>query len=514
MTYAFVKTETHGDRITGFFVNRETGDLVPVKGVLLQTTSEELLATKKIDVLSTPKAKPFLLKYFSISKPYVYTEGPPSLDLLNHPPFIERDLEYAIRVHYNNRPHFDFAVGDRADPFCVDFVVAGATKAMVQAKTPYFPINRKVPLFFQPAHPISFLTSDSGDIPAEAGPSKAGHWEVVQRGKAKVTRHEDHFNIRLIDIGIKLSIFKGGRGPSNWLVQAETLGEEEKPVTKTPAIKPKTTIPQKIVPLDSRWGKVKCKVWDKAARWAYYTNPFISKQIISFIKWFNGTRIDTWLISEHEFDRNINKPKELDGITYAKKAIFRSIASVESILALEEPIAKLQEINSGISDIMTRVPKNPKVYMLDIDVNVPKLDAVWATQLIENLMLDKYYPWTVFSGKTGYHVFYQPKENIEFNIVKARSMVESLVEDLNLRMASTAFRKPPKFVAGVQHPPEGYISIDWSQGSSSNKVVVVPFSLRWDSCFASVPINFKKLNFDPDVHADPDYVLAHPDQYV
>jgi hypothetical protein len=60
MTFAFVKTGKQGETITGFFIEVETGRVVPVKGTVLQTTTKALLNTKKIKILRSEEARPYL----------------------------------------------------------------------------------------------------------------------------------------------------------------------------------------------------------------------------------------------------------------------------------------------------------------------------------------------------------------------------------------------------------------------------------------------------------------------
>jgi hypothetical protein len=69
MIYAFVKTGKQGETITGFFVDLQTGQAVPIKGKLLQTTSKELLAIKMIKVLPREASRPYLEAQGIISKP-------------------------------------------------------------------------------------------------------------------------------------------------------------------------------------------------------------------------------------------------------------------------------------------------------------------------------------------------------------------------------------------------------------------------------------------------------------
>ena len=381
------------------------------------------------------------------------------------------------------------------------------------------------PVFFGPAHPIKFLTGFEGDI-TEGTAHQIGHWKIIQRGPAKLTvQTKSHFNLHLIDLDIKLTFIytpgSGGR-PANWLVRTESLTEaaETPKVTKkkTTEAKPKAATKDKIVPLGSRWGETICKVWDKEARWAYYTDPFIAKKIIEFMKWFGGKRVDTWFISTTKLQTNIKalnagKPKTIDGVQYIKSAFYTTVlADITPLLKLQPAIImnRLRESNngrgSGMADFITRVPKEPKILTIDVDVNVPKELAFNAAKKIHDYMERlRYSPWMVFSGKTGYHVFYQPPFS---GMEEARAFVGEMVYILN------GMPSEVEFMAGVQHPGPGIVSIDWSQGSSANKTVVTPFSLRWDSCFASVPVNFSKIpNFDPDVHADPDFVLSHKDLF-
>lgn len=278
---------------------------------------------------------------------------------------------------------------------------------------------------------------------------------------------------------------------------------------------------EKIVPIGSRWGEVICTVWDKEKRWEYYKNPYIEDKIKAFIKLFGGQRVDTWLISKTKLETNLRalnagKPKTIDGVPYIKSAFYTTVVSdVTPWLDLPpgEFMQNLHDANngrgSGTSDIILRVPKNPRIWMLDIDVNVPNKIAINGIKSIKAYMnFRKMNPEIVFSGKTGYHVFYQSPFSL---LTEANAFVEKMVKDLNQQKW---LRDQVEFIAGIQHPDPGAISIDWSQGSSANKTVVVPFSLRWDSCYASVPVNFDKFpNFDPEKHAMPEYVISHQKQF-
>jgi hypothetical protein len=86
MLFTFVQTNKKGKILTGFFVDQTTGRPVPIKGVLLQTTSAELLATKGILVISGQDAEP----YIAAITPSVKTPGQtviekPSLAIITYP---------------------------------------------------------------------------------------------------------------------------------------------------------------------------------------------------------------------------------------------------------------------------------------------------------------------------------------------------------------------------------------------------------------------------------------------
>jgi DNA primase len=207
----------------------------------------------------------------------------------------------------------------------------------------------------------------------------------------------------------------------------------------------------------------------------------------------------------------LKTPKEKDGVKYAKVARFKVVGDLKIIPG--NPVGKMkyidENITSGMSDVLLRIPKNPAVMMLDVDVNVPKdkaRDGVkWITGCMRGYGLDaKAY----FTGKTGYHIHYH--DGIK-SVDDARKFVETMVENLNRHAKIGGV----EFVAGTTHPGPGKISIDWSQGSSTGKTITVPFSLRWDSCLASVPVDLDKLPaFDPDVHARPDFVLNNIDKFT
>lgn len=63
MTYAFIQTEKHGNTITGFFINMETGQPTLINNTLIQVTDASLLAKGNFQVISGAKARPIIQQH-------------------------------------------------------------------------------------------------------------------------------------------------------------------------------------------------------------------------------------------------------------------------------------------------------------------------------------------------------------------------------------------------------------------------------------------------------------------
>jgi hypothetical protein len=75
--YIFVQTSSQGTEIKGFFIDIETGKPVPVKGILFQRTSENMLATKSIPIVKGGDAERYLKGMRPVEGVYIYSSRKP-----------------------------------------------------------------------------------------------------------------------------------------------------------------------------------------------------------------------------------------------------------------------------------------------------------------------------------------------------------------------------------------------------------------------------------------------------
>jgi len=281
----------------------------------------------------------------------------------------------------------------------------------------------------------------------------------------------------------------------------ETIAPVKEIIGKEAGTAPRKQSPEekqkKAASVASRPG---CTVWDKEDRWKYYYDPRIAGHIWQYLdSRCNGApscHVESELIS-----------------TSAKRWLsHRVVGDVKDVKGTPvERMKLLHGVNSGIADLFLRLSANPEIKMLDVDVHVPKDVARDVAKSIEAYLKNRdLHPETIFTGKTGYHVEYH--DGIE-NLRQAEVLVDDLVSSVQKKFPGIVVTK------ATEHPPENSVAIDWSRCSSATgargTTCLVPFSLRWDSCLASIPVNFKKLpKFDPDIHAKPGYVLEHLDKFT
>ena len=281
--------------------------------------------------------------------------------------------------------------------------------------------------------------------------------------------------------------------------QVKLTPEEKKPAPAK--AKPKKQPPeerQKKVALVA--GRPGCTVWSKDDRWKYYYDPRVAGQIWQYLD-----------------DRCGGAPtchveSELISTTAKKWLSHRVVGDVKDVKGTPvERMEQLHGVNSGIADLFLRLSANPAVKMLDVDVHVPKDIARDVAKSIDAYLKKRdLHPRPIFTGKTGYHVEYN--DGIE-DLRQSEALVDDVVASVQKKFPDITITK------AVEHPPENSVAVDWSRCSSATgargTTCLVPFSLRFDSCLASVPVDFKKLpKFDPDVHAKPEYVLEHFDKFT
>lgn len=250
-----------------------------------------------------------------------------------------------------------------------------------------------------------------------------------------------------------------------------------------------------------------CTVWDKEKRWEYYKNPAIATMITRYMdnkcKDQDDCIIETELISTSGKKWINHKPlfnvKDQEG------------SAVERMEQLGD---KDLGGHSGAADLFVRLTKTPATKMLDLDVSIPKDQARDVAKAIEEYMADRDLdPVTYFTGKTGYHIEYH--DHVE-DLRQAETLVDDIVENVQPEFPGITITK------ATTHPPANSVAIDWSRCSSASEApgkkgttCLVPFSLRWDSCLASVPVNFLEFpDFDPERDADPNYILQHVDRFT
>jgi predicted N-acetyltransferase YhbS len=101
---------------------------------------------------------------------------------------------YAIRLHLATQAHFDYAIGNKNDNICIDFIIP-TTNASIHDTTPgnitvpVLPGKHITKLMFEEVHSIKVLANEIGKVEMiPEGQYGAGQWWVVQNGKASLER--------------------------------------------------------------------------------------------------------------------------------------------------------------------------------------------------------------------------------------------------------------------------------------------------------------------------------------